>query len=164
MKITELVENTNQLDELNLKGLGTGLGKAVGGVAGGIAQGAKNVWSGMKQGYQAGQNALAPDGAPAQQQGQQAASAPTQQAQQPTAQQQAQQAPAQAAADMKAGEIVKGLQDVWGKATASQGSQTGSPAVQNQIRDMAKAAGMAGQTISENKKVKFRSNFLGMDI
>lgn len=61
MKINELLVESEQLDELSLKGLGTGLGKAVGGVAGGIAQGAKNIWSGMKQGYAGAQQALAPD-------------------------------------------------------------------------------------------------------
>ena len=62
MRINELILE-QQLDELNLKGLGTGLGKAVGAVAGGAVQGAKNVWSGAKQGYQAAQQAMAPDGA-----------------------------------------------------------------------------------------------------
>jgi hypothetical protein len=65
---------------------------------------------------------------------------------------------------MKADEIVKGLSDVWGKATASQDSQTSSPKVQQQIRAMGKQAAMAGQTIAESKRVGFRSNFLGMDI
>jgi hypothetical protein len=62
MKINELILEQKQLDELNLKGLGTGLGKAVGAVAGGAVQGAKNIWSGAKQGYDVGQNALKPDG------------------------------------------------------------------------------------------------------
>jgi hypothetical protein len=65
---------------------------------------------------------------------------------------------------MKADEIVKGLSDVWNKATASQDSQTSSPKVQQQIRAMGKQAAMAGQTIAESKRVGFRSNFLGMDI
>jgi hypothetical protein len=66
MRINELIlEQQQQLDELNLKGLGQGLGKAIGGVAGGAVQGVKNVWSGMKQGYQSGQDALKPDGTPA---------------------------------------------------------------------------------------------------
>lgn len=73
-----------------------------------------------------------------------------------------------APAGMKADEIVKGLTDTWGKARASQDSQTSAPAVQQQIRAMGKEAGMAGQTF-ENKKskksvVEFRSNFLGMEI
>jgi hypothetical protein len=62
MRINELISEQQQIDELNLKGLGTGLGKAVGAVAGGAVQGAKNVWAGAKQGYQAGQTAVAPDG------------------------------------------------------------------------------------------------------
>jgi len=65
MRINELILEQQQLDELNLKGLGQGLGKAIGGVAGGAVQGVKNVWSGMKQGYQSGQDALKPDGTPA---------------------------------------------------------------------------------------------------
>lgn len=71
---------------------------------------------------------------------------------------------ATAPAGMKADEIVKGLSDVWGKATASQDSKTGAPAVQQLIRQMGKEAGMAGQTIAESKRVGFRSSFLGMDI
>jgi len=63
MKINELLVENQQLDELNLKGLGTGIGKAIGGVAGGVVQGAKNVWTGMKQGYAGAQQALAPDDA-----------------------------------------------------------------------------------------------------
>ena len=65
MRINELILEQQQLDELNLKGLGQGIGKAIGGVAGGAVQGVKNVWSGMKQGYQSGQDALKPDGTPA---------------------------------------------------------------------------------------------------
>jgi hypothetical protein len=61
MKINELLVENEQLDELNLKGLGTGLGKAIGGAAGGVVQGAKNIWSGMKQGYAGAQQALSPD-------------------------------------------------------------------------------------------------------
>jgi len=71
MRINELILE-QQLDELNLKGLGTGLGKAAGAVAGGVVQGAKNMWAGAKQGYDAAQQALKPDGTPA-------TSAPTQQ-------------------------------------------------------------------------------------
>lgn len=215
MKINELIVENEQLDELNLKGLGTGLGKAIGGAAGGVVQGAKNVWSGMKQGYAGAQQALAPDNsgsagtapatggqsAPKQspaatsagatdanvaggevasnnllaraKQGttqdpnaQQPATAPAEPApaQQPAAAEPAAPAAnaAPAAVDMKAGEIVKGLQDVWGKATASQGSQTAAPAVQQQIKAMAKAAGMTGQTVEG--RVKFNSKFLGMEI
>lgn len=69
-----------------------------------------------------------------------------------------------ATAGMKSSEIVQGLSDVWGKARASQDSKTSSPAVQQQIRQMGKEAGMAGQTIAESKRTGFRSNFLGMDI
>ena len=65
MRINELLIEQEQLDELNLKGLGQGIGKAVGTAAGGIVQGAKNVWSGAKQGYAAGQAALAPSTDPA---------------------------------------------------------------------------------------------------
>lgn len=72
MKINEVILTEEQLDELNLKGLGQGVGKAIGGVAGGVVQGAKNVWSGMKQGYAGAQQALAPD-QPAQQAAQQPA-------------------------------------------------------------------------------------------
>jgi hypothetical protein len=61
MKINELLVENEQLDELNLRGLGSGVGKAIGGVAGGVVQGAKNVWSGMKQGYNDAQAALSPD-------------------------------------------------------------------------------------------------------
>ena len=61
MKINEVILTEEQLEELNLKGLGTGIGKAIGGVAGGVVQGAKNVWTGMKQGYSGAQKALAPD-------------------------------------------------------------------------------------------------------
>lgn len=64
---------------------------------------------------------------------------------------------------MKAAEIVKDLDDAWQKATADQGSETTSPAVQNQIRAMAKQAGLAGQTIKENK-VGYQSKFLDMII
>jgi hypothetical protein len=73
-------------------------------------------------------------------------------------------APAAATAGMKPSEIVQGLSDVWGKARASQDSKTSSPAVQQQIRQMGKEAGMAGQTIAESKRVGFRSSFLGIEI
>ena len=65
MKINELILEQDQLDELNLAGLGQGIGKAAGAVAGGAVQGAKNLWKGAKQGYAIGQNALKPDGTPA---------------------------------------------------------------------------------------------------
>lgn len=65
MKINELILEQDQLDELNLAGLGQGIGKAAGAIAGGAVQGAKNLWKGAKQGYAIGQNALKPDGTPA---------------------------------------------------------------------------------------------------
>lgn len=71
------------------------------------------------------------------------------------------------APEMKAAEIVQSLDGVWSKATANQGSQTSAPAVQNQIRAMAKQAGLAGQTIKENKKkitVNYHSKFLNQII
>jgi hypothetical protein len=61
MKINEIILEQEQLDELSLKGLGTGLGKVPAAIAGAAFQGAKNVWNGAKQGFQAGQNALKPD-------------------------------------------------------------------------------------------------------
>jgi hypothetical protein len=65
MKIHELLAE-EQLDELSLKGLGTGIGKAIGAVPGAALQGAKNVWSGVKQGWSSGQQALKPDQTPTQ--------------------------------------------------------------------------------------------------
>jgi pyruvate/2-oxoglutarate dehydrogenase complex dihydrolipoamide acyltransferase (E2) component len=65
MKIHELLAE-EQLDELSLKGLGTGIGKAIGAVPGAALQGAKNVWSGVKQGWGSGQQALKPDQTPTQ--------------------------------------------------------------------------------------------------
>jgi len=65
MKIHELLAE-EQLDELNLKGLGTGIGKAIGAVPGAAVQGAKNVWSGVKQGWNSGQQALKPEQTPVQ--------------------------------------------------------------------------------------------------
>jgi len=56
---------------------------------------------------------------------------------------------------MKAEEIVDGLKSVWDKASQNQGSMTGAPAVQQQIRDMARNAGLAGQTMES-----FHSKFL----
>lgn len=220
MKINEVILTEEQLDELNLKGLGQGLGRAVGGVAGGAIQGVKNIWSGMKQGYQSGQDALKPDGTPAtptapntggtttapatntttapneigannllaraRQGTTQDPNAPQQTApaggtepapapaQEPTTQApaaataQEPAAPAEPAA-MKAPEIVKGLNDIWSKATANQGSMTGSPQVQQQLIAMAKQAGLAGRKIENRKNIKpavveFRSKFLEMNI
>jgi len=219
MKINELLVE-EQLDELNLKGLGTGVGKVPGAIAGAAVQGAKNIWSGAKQGYQAGKNALAPDGstpapntapqsnvapqATAPQQGSgagkgflqgmlqgirqggaqqpddtqagtapQASTAPQSNAQHPgdapqagTAPQATATAPAPA---MKSADIVKGLSDVWSKATANQGSMTGSPQVQQQIIAMAKDSGLAGRKIENRKNnkvavVEFHSRFLGTGI
>lgn len=69
---------------------------------------------------------------------------------------------------MKSAEIVKDLDDVWKKATADQGSQTTSAQVQQQIRAMAKAAGMTGQTLESKKNkrsvVEYQSKFLGITI
>jgi hypothetical protein len=65
---------------------------------------------------------------------------------------------------MKGPEIAAELDKVWKKATANQGSMTGSPQVRNQITAMAKGAGMTGQTIPESKQVGYRSRFLGLDI
>ena len=110
-----------------------------------------NLLARAQQGTTQDPNAQQPAGTPA----------PAQPAAQPAAAPAAQPAAPAAPADMKAGEIVQGLQDVWGKATASKGSQTSAPAVQQQIKQMAKDAAMAGQTV---ESVKFRSNFLGMDI
>ena len=59
MKINELILE-QQLDELNLKGLGTGAGNVAGSVAGGVVQGAQNFWNGAKQGYADVRNAMKP--------------------------------------------------------------------------------------------------------
>ena len=228
MKINELILEQEQIDELNLKGLGQGLGKAVGAVAGGAVQGAKNIWSGAKQGYQAGQNALKPDGTPATpntttptpagtsgggggyvaggevasnnilararqgttqdpnapqgnapqgnapqgnapQSNAPQSNAPQSNAPQGNAQQPAADAAPAEAPAMKSAEIVQGLNDIWTKATANQGSMTGSPQVQQQLIAMAKTAGLAGRKIENRKNnkplvVEFHSRFLGMVI
>jgi hypothetical protein len=65
MKINELILEQEQLDELNLKGLGTSVGKTAGSIAGGAVQGAQNFWNGAKQGYADTRNAMRPDGTPA---------------------------------------------------------------------------------------------------
>ena len=62
MKINELILEQEQLDELNLKGLGTSVGKTAGSIAGGAVQGAQNFWNGAKQGYTDTRNAMKPDG------------------------------------------------------------------------------------------------------
>jgi len=62
MKINELILEQEQLDELNLKGLGTGAGNVAGSVAGGVVQGAQNFWNGAKQGYDKVRSAMKPDG------------------------------------------------------------------------------------------------------
>lgn len=62
---------------------------------------------------------------------------------------------------MKGDQIAGELKGVWDKASADQGSMTGSPQVQQQIIAMAKAAGLAGRKI-EGKQ--FYSKFLGKDI
>jgi hypothetical protein len=78
---------------------------------------------------------------------------------------QGQQAPAAEeppkATAMKGDQIAGELKGVWDKASADQGSMTGSPQVQQQIIAMAKAAGLAGRKI-EGKQ--FYSKFLGKDI
>ena len=82
------------------------------------------------------------------------------QSQAPAGGQQQQQAPAKPAA-MKGSEIAGELKGVWDKASADQGSMTGSPQVKQQIIAMAKAAGMTGMKI-ENRQ--FYSKFLGQNI
>jgi hypothetical protein len=62
---------------------------------------------------------------------------------------------------MKGDQIAGELKGIWDKASADQGSMTGSPQVQQQIIAMAKAAGLAGRKI-EGKQ--FYSKFLGKDI
>jgi hypothetical protein len=214
MRINEIILEDEQLDELSLKGLGTGIGKVPGAIAGGVVQGAKNIWQGAKQGYAAGQAALAPDSQPAPAasgsapatsvSGQSPApaasgSAPATSVSGQSAGTQAKgQSPAGSQSDnpvrydpefggytqagpsavdpgpegippaqrsgsstpatsvsgsapavrpLKAAEIVTNLDKVWKTATADQGSETTSPRVQQQIRAMAKNAGLAGQTV-----------------
>jgi len=78
---------------------------------------------------------------------------------------QGQQAPAAEeppkATAMKGDQIAGELKGVWDKASADQGSMTGSPQVQQQIIAMAKAAGLAGRKIESRQ---FYSKFLKQNI
>jgi hypothetical protein len=72
MKITELLEERQQVDELNMAQVGnaigkgaTAVGKGIGATASGAVQTGKNFWSGLKQGWKAGQGAVAGNEAPA---------------------------------------------------------------------------------------------------
>lgn len=176
MKINEIILE-HPVDE----GLGQAIGKAWGGTMKGVgatAGGLAGSWDAMKQGYRAGKAAVSgrsnPDddgnsyvwngsawvdektGAPSPDQ-----SVPPP-AEWPRPPHRASSRRASAAA-MKSADIVKDLDDVWNKVTADQGSQTSSPKVQQKIIAMAKAAGLAGQIIKENK-VGFHSRFLNMEI
>ncbi len=66
MKITELLEERQDLDELNMAQVGgaigkgaTAVGKGIGATAAGAVQAGKNFWGGLKQGWKAGQGAVA---------------------------------------------------------------------------------------------------------
>lgn len=66
MKITELLEQRQDLDELNMAQVGnavgkgaTAVGKGIGAAAGGAVQAGKNFWSGLKQGWNAGKGSVA---------------------------------------------------------------------------------------------------------
>jgi len=68
MKITELLEQRQQVDELNMAQVGnaigkgaTAVGKGIGATASGAVQTGKNLWQGLKQGWKAGQAAVAGD-------------------------------------------------------------------------------------------------------
>jgi hypothetical protein len=68
MKITELLEERQQVDELSMSQVGQGIGKAatatgkaIGATASGAVQAGKNFWGGLKQGWKAGQGAVAGD-------------------------------------------------------------------------------------------------------
>ena len=72
MKITELLEERQQVDELSMSQVGQGIGKAatatgkaIGATASGAVQAGKNFWGGLKQGWKAGQGAVAGDPAAA---------------------------------------------------------------------------------------------------
>lgn len=72
MKITELLEERQQVDELNMAQVGnaigkgaTAVGKGIGATASGAVQTGKNFWSGLKQGWKAGQGAVAGNEVPA---------------------------------------------------------------------------------------------------
>lgn len=62
---------------------------------------------------------------------------------------------------MKGDQIAGDLKGIWDKASADQGSMTGSPQVQQQIIAMAKAAGLAGRKIEGRQ---FYSKFLKQNI
>ena len=71
------------------------------------------------------------------------------------------------AAGMKADEIVKSLSSFWDQVKANQDSKSSAPQVQQQIKQMGKEAGMAGQVVEgkySTKAVGFYSTFLGKDI
>ena len=152
MRIHELVLENDQLDELTARGVGRGIGK----VAGHTVRGTSDFFSGIKQGYKQARSGTAPasSGTP---------SSAAQSGVGTTSSGPSSAAQSSAPPAMKAVEIVKDLDGVWQKATADQGSETTSPQVQNQIRTMAKQAGLTGQTIKENK-VGYSSKFLGITI
>lgn len=56
MRIIELVESQNQIDEVSAAGVGQGIGKA----AGSVVQGAGNFFKGIKQGYKSARTPDAP--------------------------------------------------------------------------------------------------------
>lgn len=61
MRINELIESNNQLDELNLRGVGQGIANAVGktsNAVGAVAGGAAGAWDAAKAGFQAGRQAV----------------------------------------------------------------------------------------------------------
>jgi len=85
----------------------------------------------------------------------------------PNAGQTAQSNPSTSAAGMKADEIVKSLSGFWDQVKANQDSKSSAPQVQQQIKQMGKEAGMAGQVVEgkySTKAVGFYSTFLGKDI
>lgn len=61
MRINELIESNNQLDELNLRGMGQGVANAVGkttNALGAVAGGAAGAWDAAKAGFQTGRQAV----------------------------------------------------------------------------------------------------------
>jgi hypothetical protein len=183
MRINEIILEQEQLDELSLAGIGKNIGAAAGMVGRGVGN-VKGAWQGAKAAYTQGRDSSAriaarnvagggnarvtrtpptgtpPTGTPPTPTG----TPPTGTPPTPTGTPPTGTPPTGTPVGMKADQIVKGISDVWGKARASQDSQTSSPKVQQLIKAMGKEAGMTGQTIAENKRVGFRSNFLGMDI
>jgi hypothetical protein len=93
---------------------------------------------------------------------------PTLNPEQPAVDPAAQSGQATPAAGMKADEIVKSLSSFWDQVKSNQDSKSSAPQVQQQIKQMGKEAGMAGQVVegkySTTKAVGFYSNFLGKDI